>query len=117
VLKLHAMAQVSIALGAVTDRETLSEKIMNFIFDLFPLAERAFILLRQSERDPPVPVAARRRDGTVEDPRQARLSHTIVDEVLGRKRAILSSDTCRTAISRRRTRSSPRRSAAPCARR
>jgi hypothetical protein len=90
VLKLHAMAQVSIALGAVTDRETLSEKIMNFIFDLFPLAERAFILLRQSERDPPVPVAARRRDGAVEDPRQARLSHTIVDEVLGKKRAILS---------------------------
>jgi 3',5'-cyclic-nucleotide phosphodiesterase len=93
VLKLHAMAQVSIALGVVTDRATLSEKIMNFIFDLFPLAERAFILLRQNERDPPVPVAARRRNGMAEDPRQARLSHTIVDEVLGRKRAILSSDT------------------------
>lgn len=93
VLKLHAMAQVSIALGVVTDRETLSEKIMNFIFDLFPLAERAFILLRQNERDAPVPVAARRRNGIVEDPRQARISHTIVDEVLGRKRAILSSDT------------------------
>ena len=93
VLKLHAMAQVSIALGAVTDRATLTEKIMNFIFDLFPLAERAFILLRQNERDPPVPVAARRRNGMVEDPGQARLSHTIVDEVLGNKRAILSVDT------------------------
>jgi 3',5'-cyclic-nucleotide phosphodiesterase len=93
ILKLHAMAQVSIALGAVTDRETLSEKIMNFIFDLFPLAERAFILLRQNERDPPVPVAARRRDGSVEDPHQARLSHTIVDEVLNKKHAILSTDT------------------------
>jgi 3',5'-cyclic-nucleotide phosphodiesterase len=93
VLKLHAMAQVSIALGVVTDRATLSEKIMNFIFDLFPLAERAFILLRQSERDPPVPVAARRRNGANEDPRQARLSHTIVDEVLNKKHAILSIDT------------------------
>ena len=93
VLKLHAMAQVSIALGAVTDRATLTEKIMNFIFDLFPLAERAFILLRQNERDPPVPVAARRRNGMVEDPGQARLSHTIVDEVLDNKRAILSVDT------------------------
>jgi 3',5'-cyclic-nucleotide phosphodiesterase len=93
VLKLHAMAQVSIALGAVTDRETLSEKIMNFMFDLFPLAERAFILLRQDQRDPPAPVAARRRNGTVEDPAQARLSHTIVDEVLGHKCAILSADT------------------------
>ncbi len=91
--KLHAMAQASIALGAVTDRATLIEKIMNFIFELFPLAERAFILLRDNERDPPAPVAARRRDGAIEDPRQVRLSHTIVDEVLHKKRAILSVDT------------------------
>jgi HD-GYP domain-containing protein (c-di-GMP phosphodiesterase class II) len=93
VQKLHAMAQVSIALGAVTDRATLIEKIMNFIFDLFPLAERAFILLRQNERDPPAPVAARRRDGMPEDPQQVRISRTIVDEVINRKRAILSLDT------------------------
>jgi 3',5'-cyclic-nucleotide phosphodiesterase len=93
VLRLHAMAQVSIALGAVTDRATLTEKIMNFIFDLFPLAERAFILLRQNERDPPVPVAARRRNGMVEDPGQVRISHTIVDQVLGKKHAVLSVDT------------------------
>ncbi|MGZ5198801.1 MAG: HD domain-containing phosphohydrolase [Telluria sp.] len=93
VLKLHAMAQVSIALGAVTDRETLTEKIMNFIFDLFPLAGRAFILLRQNERDAPVPVAARRRDGTAEDPNAVAISRTIVDEVMGKKRAILSVDT------------------------
>ncbi len=93
VLKLHAMAQVSIALGAVTDRAPLIEKIMNFIFDLFPLAERAFILLKNNERDAPMPVAARRRDGTVEDPQQIRISHTIVDEVLNKKRAILSVDT------------------------
>lgn len=93
VQKLHAMAQVSIALGAVTDRATLIEKIMNFIFDLFPLAERAFILLRQNERDAPAPVAARRRDGMIEDPQQVRISRTIVDEVINKKRAILSVDT------------------------
>ncbi len=93
VQKLHAMAQASIALGAVTDRETLIEKIMNFIFDLFPQAERAFILLRNSQRDAPTPVAARRRDGVIEDPQQIRISHTIVDEVLNHKRAILSVDT------------------------
>ena len=63
--RLHAMAQASIALGAVTDRAMLIEKIMNFIFELFPLAERAFILLREHQRDAPVPVAARRRDGTI----------------------------------------------------
>jgi HD-GYP domain-containing protein (c-di-GMP phosphodiesterase class II) len=93
VQKLHAMAQVSIALGAVKDRATLIEKIMNFIFDLFPLAERAFILLQKNEGEAPVPVAARRRDGTVEDPDQVRISRTIVDEVLNRKQSILSVDT------------------------
>ncbi|WP_156885850.1 HD domain-containing phosphohydrolase [Massilia niastensis] len=91
--QLHAMAQVSIALGAVTDQETLIEKIMNFIFDLFPPAERAFIMLRTNERDPPQPVAARRRGGAIEDPAQMRMSQTIIDEVLVRRRAILSVDT------------------------
>jgi HD-GYP domain-containing protein (c-di-GMP phosphodiesterase class II) len=95
--RLHAMAQVSIALGAVTDQATLIEKIMNLIFELFPAAERGFIMLCQdgqpSERDPPRPVAARRRDGAVEDPAHMRISHTIVDQVLVHKRAVLSVDT------------------------
>ncbi|NMG54004.1 FHA domain-containing protein [Aromatoleum aromaticum] len=91
--KLHAMAQVGIALGAVTNAATLTEKIMNLIFELFPRAERAFILLRKNEGEVPVPVAARWRDGTVEDPEQLRISRTIVDEVLNRKLSILSVDT------------------------
>lgn len=91
--KLHAMAQVSIALGAVKDRQTLIEKIMNFIFELFPLAERAFILLRKEDGEEPVPVAARRRDGAVEEPQDVKISRTIVDEVVRRKQSILSVDT------------------------
>lgn len=93
VRKLHAMAQVSIALGVVKDRATLIEKIMNFIFDLFPLAERAFILLKKSEGEAPTPVVARWRDGTMEDPAQVRLSRTLVTEVLEKKHSILSVDT------------------------
>lgn len=91
--KLHAMAQVGIAVGAVTNSETLIEKIMNLIFDLFPLAERAFILLTKNRGEAPVPVAARRRDGTIEDAEQLRISRTIVDEVLKKKLSILSVDT------------------------
>ncbi len=91
--KLHAMAQVGIALGAVTDQETLIEKIMNFIFELFPRAERAFILLRKAEGGQPIPVAARRRDGRVEDPDRVRMSRTIIEEVLNKKQSILSVDT------------------------
>jgi 3',5'-cyclic-nucleotide phosphodiesterase len=93
VLKLRAMAQVGIALGAVTDRETLTEKIMNFIFQLFPLAERAFILLRKKEGEAPAPVAARWRDGTVLDPVQVVMSRTIVAEVVDKKHSVLSVDT------------------------
>ncbi|HYD61971.1 MAG TPA: HD domain-containing phosphohydrolase [Noviherbaspirillum sp.] len=91
--KLHAMAQVGIALGAVTDQETLIEKIMNFIFELFPMAERAYIMLRKTEGGQPIPVAARRRDGRVEDPERVRMSRTIIEEVLNRKQSILSVDT------------------------
>ena len=91
--KLHAMAQVGIALGAVTDRATLLEKIMNFIFELFPLAERAFIVLKAAQGDTPVPVAARRRDGGILDPAQLRLSHTILEDVLDKRQSILSIDT------------------------
>lgn len=93
VRKLHAMAQVSIALGAVKDRATLVEKIMNFIFELFPLAERAFILLKQGEEGVPTPVAARRRDGRAELPEQVKVSRTIIDEVMNRRQSILSVDT------------------------
>jgi HD-GYP domain-containing protein (c-di-GMP phosphodiesterase class II) len=93
VQKLHAMAQVSIALGAVKDQATLVEKIMNFIFELFPLAERAFILMKKEGNEAPVPVAARRRDGTVEDPEQVRMSRTIINQVLNKKQSILSVDT------------------------
>ena len=93
VLKLRAMAQVGIALGAVTDRATLTEKIMNFIFQLFPLAERAFILLQKKEGEAPVPVGARWRDGTVLDPAKVVMSRTILAEVVGRKHSVLSVDT------------------------
>lgn len=91
--KLHAMAQVGIALGAVTDRATMIEKIMNLIFELFPLAERAFILLSKNVGEPPVPVAARRCDGTIEDPEQVRISQTLISEVFNKKQSILSVDT------------------------
>ncbi|HYD96150.1 MAG TPA: HD domain-containing phosphohydrolase [Noviherbaspirillum sp.] len=94
VQKLHAMAQVGIALGAVTDRETLIEKIMKFIFELFPLADRAFVLLTEAGGGgEPRPLAVRRRDGSVENLERVRLSRTIVDEVFNKKQAILSVDT------------------------
>jgi HD-GYP domain-containing protein (c-di-GMP phosphodiesterase class II) len=93
VQKLHAMAQVSIALGVVKDRATLTDKIMNFIFELFPAAERAFVLMKTGSEDATPSITARRRDGTFIDPERAGMSRTIIAEVLNDKRSILSLDT------------------------
>ena len=45
VKRLQAMCQVSTALGTITDRETLLHRILDCLFDLFPPAERAFIMV------------------------------------------------------------------------
>jgi pSer/pThr/pTyr-binding forkhead associated (FHA) protein len=108
--RLHAMAQATIALGAVTDRATLIEKIMNFIFDLFPLAERAFILLRNNERDPPAPVAAPSKIRTRSASRTPSSTKCCT-----RSARCCRSIPCPTATSARTSRSSPKPSAASCA--
>lgn len=92
VRRLHAMAQVSIGIGAEHDRDRLMAKIMAVIFDIFPAADRAFVVLTDPHSsDGLIPVAARARepDAVVEN---VALSRSIVNEVLRQKRAILSSN-------------------------
>ncbi len=91
--RLQAMAQVSVALGAISDREKLMQKMMEYIFDIFPSAERAFVLLRAREGEELVPVAAKARDGVGEKIAAVAISRTIIDQVVARKQAILSIDT------------------------
>ncbi len=93
VRRLEAMTRVSIALGAVTDRDTLVTKIMSFIFDLFPTAERAFVMVQRDKGADLVPLAARTRNGDVEESNAFPLSRTIVNEVVRKKKAVLSVDT------------------------
>ena len=90
--RLQAMCQVSTALGAITDRETLLAKILDCLFDIFSVAERAFIMLRDKDSDRLVPVVARRRQGTAEPLEEVAISQTIVNEVALHKRSILSRD-------------------------
>src|SRR2546428_2497416 len=90
--RLQAMCQVSTALGAFTDRETLFSKILACLFDIFPVAERAFIMLRDKGSDRLVPVVAKRRQGTAEPLEEVAISQTIVNEVALHKRSILSRD-------------------------
>jgi HD-GYP domain-containing protein (c-di-GMP phosphodiesterase class II) len=90
--RLRAMTQVSIALNAINDREKLMQKIMDCIFDIFPAAERTFILLREQDGDALVPVAARKREKIWGYQEELVVSRTIVQEVMTRKHAVLSYD-------------------------
>jgi adenylate cyclase len=92
VKRLQAMCQVSTALGAITGRETLLTKILACLFDVFPVAERAFIMLRDKDSGRLVPVVARRRHGTADTVEEVAMSQTIVNEVVLHKRSILSRD-------------------------
>jgi 3',5'-cyclic-nucleotide phosphodiesterase len=112
--RLHAMAQASIALGAVTDQATLIEKIMNFIFELFPLAERAFIMLRNNQIRP---CRSPRNTATAHRRIRRRCGFLIPSSTKCCTRSARScrSIPCPTAISRRMRRSSSKPSSASCA--
>ncbi len=89
--RLRAMAQVSIGLGGEHDRESLFAKIMDFIFVIFPTAERAFVVLRDKESQEFKPAAASTREPS-EEGEVLALSEAIVEEVVSQRRSILSSD-------------------------
>ncbi len=89
--RLRAMAQVSIGLGGERDREALFAKIMDFIFVIFPTAERAFVVLRDKESQEFKPAAASTREPS-EEGEMLALSEAIVDEVVSQRRSILSND-------------------------
>ena len=90
--RLRAMAQVSIGLGAEHDRDSLFAKIMDFIFDIFPSAERAFVVLRDAESHDYKPAAASTREPSTANEVLA-LSEAIVNVVVTQRRSILSCDT------------------------
>lgn len=90
--RLQALAQVSVALGALDDRELLMQKMLDYIFDIFPGAERAFVLLRSRDKDQLVPVAQKTRGTGEEHDGEIAVSSTIIEQVVSHKQAILSVD-------------------------
>ncbi|NLD99591.1 MAG: FHA domain-containing protein, partial [Fibrobacter sp.] len=90
--RLQAMVQISVDLGAVLKVEVLAEKIMSGIFDIFPYADRAFIMLRQGTDKQLRPVAARRRIAVAGQSDEFAVSHTVIRTVTEQKQSILLSD-------------------------
>ena len=90
--RLRAMCQVSTTLGMITDREILLERIVDCIFEIFPAADRLCIMLRERGSDVLVPVVARKREHDSTNREQMSVSRAIIQEVITRKRSILSFD-------------------------
>ena len=90
--RLQTMCQVSTALGAIRDQSQLMQKILDCLLDIFPAANRAFILLRESHSQNLIPVGVKQRHGEQGPKEDLALSQSIIQEVLTHKRSILSVD-------------------------
>jgi len=91
--RMQAMIQVSLALGALTNLDALLSKIMDFVFELFPGAERAFVVVYDKKNGEYHPLILRYQDGReLDEEEQIALSTTITNKVISQKNALLSMD-------------------------
>jgi class 3 adenylate cyclase len=90
--RLRAMCQVSMALGTITDRAVLLERIVSCIFEIFPAADRLCVMMRARENESLVPIIARKRHEDTGHREEMPVSRAIIQEVITHKRAILSYD-------------------------
>jgi adenylate cyclase len=85
--RLQLMFEISQALGAITERDELLGKIMDKLFEIFPQADRGFIIIGNSvEALTPAVVRNKKSQGQAE----VQISKTIARKVYGEKQAILS---------------------------
>lgn len=92
VKRMHAMVQVSMALGATTNLEDMMACINEQIFELFTGAERAFVMLYEQEKTRLVPLSVRYRDKPGKQNKKIGVSRSIVKNVIENKQAILIED-------------------------
>ena len=86
------MVKISNVLGTVTESEALLEKIMSSIFDIFPQADRSFIMLNREDDGKLKPVAGHRRDQGLLADEDFEVSQTILNRVVENKQSILSTN-------------------------
>lgn len=90
--RFRAMVKVSVELGTEIKSEILLQKIMDSIFDIFPQADRSFIMLCDSEQGEMKPAAASRRNAAEGDEENFEVSRTIINSVIQNKQSVLSSN-------------------------
>jgi serine phosphatase RsbU (regulator of sigma subunit) len=87
--KLRALHRIGQALGSTLELSGVLEKVLTTLFDIFPAAERGFVLLEDRSRGILSPEAIRTRSGTPGNP---TISKSILQKVLYDGKAILSKD-------------------------
>jgi adenylate cyclase len=93
VKRLQAMVKVSVDLGAVIHTDELVQSIMNGIFDIFPHADRSFIMLGNGRDGELLPVAARQRiKSLVRQEDTFPISKTVIQMVVNQHQSMLISD-------------------------
>ena len=90
--RLQTMCQVSTALGTIRDQSQLMQKILDCLLDIFPSADRSFILLREVESENLIPIGVKQRHGEHGSKEDLAISQSIIQEVITNKRSILSVD-------------------------
>ena len=88
---LEAMYAVADAIATELDLDRLLNKILDHLFDVFPQAERGFVLMLNSETGQLVPEAVRQRSSGSTD--GLRFSQTIVDQVMTKGQGIIRGTT------------------------
>ncbi len=88
-VKLRALRLISQELGGTLVLSELLDRIFTSLFELFPRAERGFVLVRDPASQTLVPEAIRSRTGP---PGELTISKTVLSRVLDDGQAILSKD-------------------------
>ncbi|MFO8024925.1 HD domain-containing phosphohydrolase [Thiohalophilus sp.] len=93
VKRMQAMIQLSLSLGVVTDLDALLSRIMDFVFELFPGAERAFVVAVDEKQEQYQPLMLRYQDGReLKNDEAIALSTTIIESVIRNQNALLLKD-------------------------
>lgn len=89
-LKLRAMLEITQSLAKAFDLEEVLPKILQTLGNIFPQADRGFVVLHSEESNALIPAAVWHR--RMDDQETIRISRTIVNQVMHDKQAILSAD-------------------------
>ncbi|MDA1017928.1 MAG: SpoIIE family protein phosphatase [Planctomycetota bacterium] len=88
--KLQGILEISRALAGTLDIKRILPTILDTLFNIFPLADRGSIVLKDAVTGKMVPAAQKHRREDKDD--TVRLSRTILAQVMDTKSAILSAD-------------------------